>query len=136
MEWFIKKKSTLPVFQVEISQNGRSDFNRVENLSGVTSSISLYDETNDLYRVTSKECYITASASTTNSDDIIYYLNYQFTNREVSKEGRFKVQINLSDSNGDLVLPLKESIFVNIIDSFSQDYTSYNNDYVIVRPCC
>jgi hypothetical protein len=136
MEWFIKKNSTLPVFQVEISQNGRSDFDRVENLSGVTASISLYDDTNDLYRVTSKECYITTSASTTNSDDIIYYLNYQFTNREVSKEGRFKVQINLSDSNGDLVLPLKESIFVNIIDSFSQDYTSYNNDYVIVRPCC
>ncbi len=136
MEWFIKKNSTLPIFQVEISQNGRSDFNEIQNLSGVTAYISLFDSETEKYRVTSKPCYITTSASTTNSQNIIYYLNYQFTNREVSKEGRFKVKISLSDSQGEVVLPLKEDVFVNIIDSFSLDYTSFNNDYVIVRPCC
>jgi hypothetical protein len=82
MEWFIKKNSTLPVFQVEVSKNGRSDFGLDENISGNTILISVYDEVNKKYVVASKECYITTSASTVNPLDITYYVNYQFTSRE------------------------------------------------------
>jgi len=35
MEWFIKQNSTLPILQVEISKNGRSDFNFNQNLNGI-----------------------------------------------------------------------------------------------------
>ena len=81
MEWFIKKNSTLPIFQIEISKNGRSDFGLNENISGNTILISVYDEVKNKYIVTSKECYITTSASTVNSLDITYYVNYQFTSK-------------------------------------------------------
>jgi hypothetical protein len=136
MEWFIKKNSTLPIFQVEVSQNGRSDFNRVENLSGNTYVISVYDSETNKYIVTSKPCYLTHSASTVNPEDIITYINYQFTNREVSKHGRYLVQISETGDNGVIVLPLKEKIFVNVIESFSLDNYSFDNNYIVDRPCC
>jgi len=137
MEWFIKQNSTLPIFQVEISKNGRSDFNFNQNLSDSPNVyLSLYDSINQVYRVTSSQCYITSSASTTNSDDITYYVNYQFTNRETKKTGRFELQLSIKDDYDDLVLPLSEKIYVNVIDSFSIENNTFETDYLLNPPCC
>ena len=93
MDFYIKKNSTLPEFQIEISKNGRSDYERNQNLSEITSAyISVINPDNGQYIVASKNCVITQSASTTNPTDISYYLNYQFTNRETSRIGKFEIQ--------------------------------------------
>jgi hypothetical protein len=138
MEWFIKKNSTLPVFQVEISKDGRSDFGLNENISGNTILISVYDEVNKKYVVASKECYITTSASTVNPLDITYYVNYQFTSRETKNEGKFLVQFLKQSSQGIVIIPLPEKIYVSVLSSFSLNSYSYpsNNPYIIDRPCC
>jgi len=138
MEWFIKKNSTLPVFQVEISKDGRSDFGLDENISGNTILISVYDEVNKKYIVASKECYITTSASTVNPLDITYYVNYQFTSRETKNEGKFLVQFLKQSSQGIVIIPLPQKIYVSVLSSFSLNSYSYptNNPYIIDRPCC
>jgi hypothetical protein len=137
MEWFIKQNSTLPILQVEISKNGRSDFNLNQNLNGINKIyISLYEPETQTYRVTSKECFITNEQSPTNPTDIIYYANYQFTNRETSKIGRFEVELSLIDIYNDLVLPLSEKLYVNIVDSFSIKNNSFKNLYELIAPCC
>jgi len=137
MEWFIKQNSTLPILQVEISKNGRSDFNFNQALNGINKVyISLFDPDSKTYRVTSKECYITSEESPTNPTDIIYYANYQFTNRETSKIGRFEVELSLIDSYNDLVLPLSEKLYVNIVDSFSIKNNTFKNEYELTPPCC
>ena len=47
MEFFIKKNATLPLLKFEIFQDGRSDFNNIQNLSGVSSSyLTLIDPIN------------------------------------------------------------------------------------------
>jgi len=33
-------------------------------------------------------------------------------------------------------LPLKEKVYVSVLESFSLDYTPYSNNYIIDRPCC
>jgi len=138
MEWFIKKNSTLPVFQVEVSKNGRSDFGLDENISGNTILISVYDEVNKKYIVASKECYITTSASTVNPLDITYYVNYQFTSRETKNEGKFLVQFLKQSSQGIVIIPLPEKLYISVLSSFSLDSYSYptDNPYIIARPCC
>jgi hypothetical protein len=138
MEWFIKKNSTLPIFQIEISKNGRSDFGLNENISGNTILISVYDEIKNKYIVVSKECYITTSASTVNPLDITYYVNYQFTSKETKNEGKFLVQFLKQSSQGIVIIPLPEKIYVSVLSSFSLNSYSYptNNPYIIDRPCC
>jgi hypothetical protein len=138
MEWFIKKNSTLPVFQIEISKDGRSDFGLNENISGNTILISVYDEVKKKYIVASKECYITTSASTVNPLDITYYVNYQFTSRETKNEGKFLVQFLKQSSQGTVIIPLPEKLYISVLSSFSLDSYSYpsNNPYIIDRPCC
>ena len=122
MDFYIKKNSTLPEFQIEISKNGRSDYERNQNLSEITSAyISVINPDNGQYIVASKNCVITQSASTTNPTDISYYLNYQFTNRETSRIGKFEIQISMVDSEGSIILPLDDKIYMNI-DLFINDF--------------
>ena len=136
MEWIIKKNATLPIFQIEIAKDGRSDFGRNQDLLNTTFYISLYDEVSKKFKVTSKPCYVTYSSSTVNSEEIVYFLNYQFTNRETNLSGRYSVQISAQDTDGVIVLPLKEKVYVSVLESFSLDYTPYSNNYIIDRPCC
>lgn len=136
MEWIIKKNATLPIFQIEIAKDGRSDFGRNQDLLNTTFYISLYDEVTKKFKVSSKPCYVTYSSSTLNSEETIYYLNYKFTNRETSLIGRYSVQISAQDTSGVIVLPLRKKIYVSVLESFSLDYQSYLNNYVIDRPCC
>lgn len=135
MEWFIKKNSTLPVFQIEIDKDGRSDFHNNWDLTGQTVYISLYNEVTKKFLISSKPCYVTYSSSTIN-DDTQYYLNYQLTYRETSNLGRYNVQLSIIRNGESIVLPLKEGVYISIIESFSLDYVSYTDNYVIVKPCC
>lgn len=136
MEWIIKKNATLPIFQIEIAKDGRSDFGRNQDLLNTTFYISLYDEVSKKFKVSSKPCYVTYSSSTINSEETIYYLNYKFTNRETNLSGRYSVQISAQDSSGVIVLPLREKVYVSVLESFSLDYAPYINNYIIERPCC
>ena len=136
MEWIIKKNATLPIFQIEIAKDGRSDFGKNQDLLNSSFYISLYDEITKKFKVSSKPCYITYSSSTVNSEETFYYLNYNLTNRETNSIGRYLVQISIQDSTGTIVLPLKEKIYISVLESFSLDYQSYLNNYVIERPCC
>lgn len=136
MEWIIKKNATLPIFQIEIAKDGRSDFRRNQDLLNSTFYISLYDEITKKFKVSSKPCYITYSSSTVNNEETFYYLNYNLTNRETNSVGRYLVQISVQDTTGTIVLPLKEKIYISILESFSLDYQSYLNNYIIDRPCC
>jgi hypothetical protein len=136
MEWIIKKNATLPIFQIEIAKDGRSDFGRNQDLLNSTFYISLYDEITKKFKVSSKPCYITYSSSTVNSEETFYYLNYNLTNRETNSIGRYLVQISIQDNTGTIVLPLKEKIYISVLESFSLDYQSYLNNYIVERPCC
>lgn len=136
MEWIIKKNATLPVFQFEIARDGRSDFRKSDYILGTNFYISVYDDVTKKIKVASKPCYVTTSASTSNPDEIIYYVNYQFSKNETKKIGNYVAQISAINSQGTIVLPLKDKINISILESFSLDFQDYQNAYVIERPCC
>ena len=130
MEWIIKKNATLPIFQIEIAKDGRSDFGRNQDLLNSSFYISLYDEITKKFKVSSKPCYITYSSSTVNSEETFYYLNYNLTNRETNSIGKYLVQISIQDSTGTIVLPLKEKIYISVLESFSLD-NQYTPEIVV-----
>jgi hypothetical protein len=136
MEFYIKKNATLPVLKVEICRDGRSDFNLNSFLdSNNTFYISLFDKTIDKILFSSKECFVTTEVSPFEGKTL-YYLNYQFTNKDTIKEGRYEVQISVTSENGVIILPLQEKFYVNVIDSFAADNSSFSDLYSLNLPCC
>jgi hypothetical protein len=68
---------------MEIIKDGRSDFNLNSFLSGGTTFlISLYNKSNDKFLFASKNCYVTSEVSPFGGE-ILYYINYQFTNKDI-----------------------------------------------------
>jgi hypothetical protein len=136
MEFYIKQNSTLPILKMEIIKDGRSDFNLNSFLSGSsTFLISIYDKSNDKFLFASKECFVTSEYSDFEGKDL-YYLNYQFTNKDTLKTGRYEVQVSILSDQGVILLPLQEKYYVNILESFSVDNLGYGTLYSANLPCC
>jgi surface protein len=136
MEFYIKQNSTLPVLKMEIIKDGRSDFNLNSFLSGnSTFLISLYDKSNDKFLFASKECFVTSEYSEFEGKDL-YYLNYQFTNKDTLKTGRYEVQVSITSEQGVILLPLQDKYYVNVLNSFSVDNLGYDTLYSANLPCC
>jgi hypothetical protein len=129
MEFYIKQNSTLPVLRMEIIKDGRSDFNLNSFLSGSTTFlISLYDKFTDTFLFASKSCYVTTEFSVYEGKNL-YFLNYQFSNKDTKKTGRYEVQVSIPSEQGVIILPLQEKYYVNVLDSFAADNSSFSDLY-------
>ena len=136
MEFYIKQNSTLPILKMEIIKDGRSDFNLNSFLSGSsTFLISIYDKSNDKFLFASKECFVISEYSDFEGKEL-YYLNYQFTNKDTLKTGRYEVQVSILSDQGVILLPLQEKYYVNVLESFSVDNLGYSTLYSANLPCC
>lgn len=136
MEFYIKQNSTLPILKMEIIKDGRNDYNLNSFLSASTTFlISLYDKSNDTFLFASKECFVTSEYSDFEYKNL-YYLNYQFTNKDTQKTGKYEVQISIPSEQGVILLPLQEKYYVNVVDSFSVKDLTFNTSYVSNLPCC
>ncbi len=112
MEFFIKKNSTLPLLEVNLLKSGRLGYNNNTNLSN--SNILLYAknvETN-VYKIIKGNCAYLSESNT------IYY---QFTKKNTSDIGRFEIEFKVSNDQGEITLPIEEKIYVNILNSFSNN---------------
>jgi len=47
-----------------------------------------------------------------------YYIIYEFTERDTTKAGRYEAQFTIEflDGSGTLIVPIRESLFVNVLD--------------------
>lgn len=136
MEFYIKQNSTLPILKMEIIKDGRSDYNLNSFLSASTTFfISLYNKVNDKFLFASKECFVTSEYSEFEGKDL-YYLNYQFINKDTTKVGRYEVQVSIPSDQGVIVLPLREKYYVNIVESFSLQNIDFIDTITANPPCC
>lgn len=111
MEFFIRKNSTLPLLQVNLEKDGRSDFNYNQTeLSGATIYFFMKDSETKIYKVAKGLC----TYSSTNN--IIYY---QFTKKNTNTVGRYETEFDIYTDQGLIKLPLRDKLFVNVLDSFS-----------------
>ena len=135
MNFFIKRRSTLPLLRVEVNKDGRNDFHNNQNLSEISNVyVSLIDYYTKQPKYLSKPCTVTSEVT---SGGTSYYVNYQFSHFETEEESKYEVQFSLINSNGNvIILPLKEKVFANVVESFSLDNYSFENNYIVDRPCC
>jgi hypothetical protein len=109
MEFFIRKNATLPILSVNVLKDGRLGYHHKLNLSSDTVTFSMKDVDNGTYKVLNGTCYYS------NDNQSVYY---QFTKRNTSNLGRYEGEFNITTSQGLIILPLINKIYINIIDSF------------------
>lgn len=118
MEFSINKSSTLPVLKMELMQDGRNDFykfyDKVQNANItftmtdiITGNIKIAKKQATLEQVTPANCV---------GDE--FYITYHFSTKETSLAGRFvgKFEITFLDGSGTLIAPIREELFINVLD--------------------
>jgi hypothetical protein len=137
MDFFIKKNATLPVLKLQVVKDGRSDYNQFMKTIELSSIFfSMVDVETGIPKINSKSAGFVEKTFLDPNAEPEYYIYYQFTNKDTNKVGRYEGQFMLKNDDGVLIIPIRESIFINIQDSFVADDLLYDNPYVIKFPCC
>jgi hypothetical protein len=118
MEFFINKGATLNVLKLELIQDGRNDFNKFyELVQNANIYFTMTDVITGVKRIAKKPTSVelVTPASCVGEE---YYLTYQFTTRDTMVAGRYIAQFDIEflDGSGTLIVPIRESLYVNVLD--------------------
>jgi len=136
MDFFIKKNATLPSLIMRIINDGRSDFHRYfDSLTSTTITFSMKNVDNEKYKIINSTCEVGKLINNETDEYVIYY---RFKNRDTNLVGRYEGEFNINYSNGIVGLPLKDKLYINIVDSFAGNNFSYssNTATVVTNICC
>ena len=137
MDFFIKKNATLPVLKLQVIKDGRSDYNNFMELLE-TSSIffSMVNIETGIPKIMSKPAGIVSKTFDDPNTPTEYYIYYKFTNTDTNTVGKFEGQFLIKNDDGNLILPIREKLFIYIQESFIADDLEYVNCYTSEYPCC
>jgi hypothetical protein len=137
MEFFIKKNATLPILKLQVVKDGRSDYNSFMDM--IEESAIFFSMTNVETGIpkisTSPAGFVEKELMDPNAEPE-YYIYYQFKPQDTNKTARYEAQFLLRNSQGVLILPIREQLFINVQESFIAEDLPYEDCYLIEFPCC
>lgn len=137
MDWYIKKNATLPVLKLSVVKDGRSDYNKfMDMIEESAIFFSMVDVETGIPKISSRPAGFVEKTFVDLNAGPEYYIYYQFTPRDTNRVGRYAGQFMLRNSDGVLILPIREELFINVQDSFIADDLVYDSCYVSTFPCC
>lgn len=117
MEFFIKKNSESPILIMEIVQDGRTlnYKNFQEDLVNATIRFSMKRESDGVQKIFMNNAHITEKLL--NNPDLPneYYIYYKWTSRDTNQEGRFIGEFSITTEKGELIAPISETLYINIV---------------------
>jgi hypothetical protein len=119
MEFYIAQNSTLPVLKMELDYNGKSsmeEFNSVIENSSIFFSMKNVVDGN--YKILNKKAGFTNKVFIEPNSKTEYYIYYKFNIRDTNKAGRYEGEFIFINDNGTLILPIKEKLYINIVENF------------------
>ena len=126
MEFFIKKNAALPVLKMQVVKDGRVEYQQfMDLLETSTIAFSMVDVATGIPKIASQPAYIVEKTLLNPQAAPEYYIYYQFTARDTNRPGRFQGEFILRTVDGNLILPIREELYINIQDSF-----------ISTNPCC
>jgi hypothetical protein len=124
MEFFIKKNATLPLLKMQVVKDGRSDYHKfMDFIESSTIIFSMVDVETGVPRITSKQGGFVSKTFVEPDTPPEYYIYYTFSKRDTSKVGRYEGQFMLKNSEGELIVPIREPLYINVTESFISDDT-------------
>lgn len=123
--FFIKKNSTLPMLKYAMSEWLMQKYSITEDmLDDCAITFSMYDVTNDVYRIANKAAKLIINDDRLHSpEEEKYTLAYKFSIADTSKPGEFDAEFKvdfLGDHCGKITFPINEKIRVSIQDSLTK----------------
>lgn len=117
MEFFIKKNSESPILIMEIVQDGktRNYKNFQEDLVNATIRFSMKRESDGIQKIFMNNAYITEKLLNNPDSPNEYYIYYKWTSRDTNQEGRFIGEFSITTEQGELITPIAENLYINIV---------------------
>ena len=117
MEFFIKQNSNLPILKMDIIKDGRTKSwdNFYSILDNATLRFSMVCENDGIQKIFMKDAYLTEKTKMNPDSPRQYYMYYKWMDRDTNKKGRFVGQFSIILENGELISPISENLYINII---------------------
>ena len=120
--FFIRKNSNLPILKLKLINDGRNTYRTIyDMLENAAITFSMIDD-NGRYKVFNKQALLLPVDKELCKEDGEYYLGYQFTEKDTNEAGVYKAEfrINFLDNSTSLVVPIREDLYVTVLDSFTK----------------
>ena len=92
-----------------------------KKIQNATITFSMYDVETKLKRIACSSASIEQQISNNceDSEMSIYYIVYQFTEKQTKKPGRYNgyFTITFLDGSGTLIIPIRDELFINVLDN-------------------
>lgn len=118
MNFEINKNSTLPILRLELIKDGRTEFRSFyDKIQNANIYFTMYNANTGIKKIANKKASIELITPVSCIGEE-YYIVYQFTEKETSESGQFigKFTIDFLDGTGTLIMPIRESLYINILN--------------------
>jgi hypothetical protein len=137
MEFTIGQNSTLPLLKLQVVNDGIESYNSMmEFIERSSIFFTMVNTDNGIPKVYTKSAGFVEKIDMDPNASPEYYVYYRFTQQDTSKIGRYEGQFMFINDTGTLVLPIREPLFINIVESYIATDLPYNNCYVLEYNCC
>lgn len=117
MEFFIKQNSSLPILKMDVVVDGRTeswkDFYSI--LDNATIRFSMKNESDGIQKIFMRPAHITEKEKTNPDSQREYYIYYKWNAKDTNKKGRYIGEFLITLANGELIGPIRENLYINII---------------------
>ena len=125
--FIINKNATLPLLRLELNNDGRSEYWKaylaLQGASGVT--FSMWNQETGIYKIANEPAEIVYDEYSGCEER--YLIQYKWKERDTNESGRYIGQFKITFSDdivmegvtfpkGDLIVPLAESLVINVND--------------------
>jgi hypothetical protein len=128
MEFTIGQNSSLPLLKLQVVKDGIENYNSMmEFIERSTIFFSMVDTANGIPKVYSKSAGFVEKLEMDPNASPEYYVYYRFTTQDTSRIGRYEGQFLFINDTGTLVLPIREKLYINIVESYVKIDSITNN---------
>jgi len=114
----INQHSTLPILQMELINDGKTDFNKFhEKIQNSVITFCMTDTKTGAKIIGNKTAICILKNNSVNPITEEYLIGYQFTEKETKRAGEFVGQFTFQFDDGTLIVPIKEELTIQILDS-------------------
>jgi len=118
MEFFIKQNATLPVLKMQVVKDGRSGYLQLmEDLAVSTIFFTMVEVETGIPKIVSAPAEIVNLILPLGAEPE-YYIYFKFSSRDTNTPGRYVGQFLIKNDEGNLILPIREELYINIQPSF------------------
>lgn len=117
MDFFIKKGNTLPILLMDVIKDGRTDsylkfYNELDNAN---IRFSMKNEDNGIQKIYMERAYIVSKIKNNPDSNTEYYIFYKWRKKDTNKKGRYVGEFSIILETGELIAPITENLYINII---------------------